>query len=336
MSEKYKILSLCGGGVRGIMTATIMERLHQYKSNFLEEFDLLAGTSAGSFIISSLLGNYSAEGLGRRIAEFVKDYQPQTKNRTDPSKPMHNIQDFVDTVTAIHNGNPSLKSFEQKVIMTSFDLGHRDTGRLWNQMVFTNLDVPLDVDERIKTSGYGETPEMGIVDATVSSCAMGGMYGAHKFSHKDKTYYCVDGAFAHHDPTLIAIAYAMSTGVPAEDIVVIDIGTGYMPQSLGSNDVAAWGCQQWVQAPNGDQNLVPDLLANQPFSVPVLDLTLNGTNSTLLELQAKLMLGKDRYANINPRIKDISETDNLAIPYLIEHGMLADLSHAKKLIDLYW
>lgn len=336
MSEKYKILSLCGGGVRGIMTATIMERLHQYNPKFLEEFDLLAGTSAGSFIISSLLGNYSAEGLGKRIADFMKDYQPQIKNSTNPSKPMHNIQDFVDSITALHGGNPELSSFDRKFLMTSFDLGDMGAKRLWNQMIFTNLDVP-PIDNGIQTSGYGETPGMGIVDATVSSCAMGGMYGAYKFSYNGKTYYNVDGAFAHHDPTMIAIAYAVSIGISLEEIVVIDIGTGFMPQYLGSDDVAEWGCQQWVQAPEGDRDLVPDLLANQPFSVPVLDTLLNGTNSTLLEQQAALMLGNgDRYANINPQIKNVSETDNSAIPYLVEHGISADLTQAKKLIDLYW
>ena len=323
MSKKYKILALCGGGVRGVMTGTIIERLEHDHPGFLKGVDLLAGTSAGSNIISLLLSDYSGVGLRQRLVDFMKHYQPEKKNR-HPDKPMFDIENFVDAQMTLHPGNPSLSSFDRSVLMTAFQLGNRATGRPWDQIIFNNLPG-------------SDTAGVGIVDATVSSSVMGGMYGTYQFEFEGETYYTVDGAFAHHDPSLIAIAYAMFyQKVPIEDIVVVDIGTGYMPQSLGEEQVTKWGCRQWVHGPEDEQNLVSPLLANQPFSIPVLDIILNGTSTTLLEQQAGMMLGGNRYVNINPQIKNISETDTAAIPYLIEQGAKANLAQANELIREYW
>ena len=319
--SKYRILSLCGGGVRGIMTATILERLELEHPGFLDSIDLMAGTSAGSNIISLLLGDYSAKDIGQRFRDFLVHYQPEKRNNTDPSRPMYNIQDFVDALTVLHPGNPPLKHFKQQFLMTSFQLGDSKDFPHWNQIIFNNLR-------------HSDNAKVGIVDATVSSCVMGGMFGVHQFHYKHGPIYTVDGAFAHHDPTLIAIAFAIQEGHALEDIVVVDIGTGFMPQSLPGERVKDWGAQQWTYANNKDA-LVPPLLTNQPFSMPVFDMILNGTNTTMVEDLARMMLPK-RFVNINPHIRNISETDNTAIPYLIEKGLEVDLHHANKLIRKQW
>ena len=46
----YNILSLDGGGVRGIFTACVLARLNQEHPGFLSCFDLIAGTSTGSIL----------------------------------------------------------------------------------------------------------------------------------------------------------------------------------------------------------------------------------------------------------------------------------------------
>lgn len=320
MSQPFKILSLCGGGVRGVLSATILTRLQQYNPKFLANIDLMAGTSTGAVIISLLLGDDSKGDIGERMVKFMEHYQPSVKN-TNPDKPMYDINNFIDTLTAVHNGNPSISQFQQKFLMTSLQLGNSAASQYWDQIIFNNL-------------GNSDNSEVGIVDATVSSAVMGGMFGAHQFTYKGSPIYTVDGAFAHHDPSLIAIAHAMNNGVAIEDIVIIDIGTGFMPHALPGETVKTWGCEQWVYAKN-QEAIVPPLLTNQPFSIPVLDILLNGTNTTLLERQASMML-PERFANVNPQIKDTSETDSGAIPYLIEQGMKADLSQALPLVDAYW
>lgn len=51
---KYKILSLDGGGIRGLLTAILLERLEEAVPGWLDKADLLAGTSTGGIIALGL------------------------------------------------------------------------------------------------------------------------------------------------------------------------------------------------------------------------------------------------------------------------------------------
>ncbi|MDY7021325.1 MAG: patatin-like phospholipase family protein [Cyanobacteriota bacterium] len=83
MSKPFSILSLDGGGIRGLVTALILEQLEEKiqsrspGTQLKDCFDLIAGTSTGSLIacalsyglpISKIISNYSLEsGLPQKI-----------------------------------------------------------------------------------------------------------------------------------------------------------------------------------------------------------------------------------------------------------------------------
>ena len=46
----YRILSLDGGGIRGIITIILMERLLERQPDWLERVDLFAGTSTDGIL----------------------------------------------------------------------------------------------------------------------------------------------------------------------------------------------------------------------------------------------------------------------------------------------
>ena len=46
----YRILCLDGGGVRGILTNALLMRIVEHDPNFMDEIDLIAGTSAGGIL----------------------------------------------------------------------------------------------------------------------------------------------------------------------------------------------------------------------------------------------------------------------------------------------
>jgi patatin-like phospholipase/acyl hydrolase len=50
----YRILSLDGGGIRGLITTIILERLEKLVPGWLDEVDLIAGTSTGGIIALGL------------------------------------------------------------------------------------------------------------------------------------------------------------------------------------------------------------------------------------------------------------------------------------------
>lgn len=69
----YRILSLDGGGVRGMMEAIILERLLQVYPTLLDEVDVYYGTSAGGMLALAL-----ASDLGEGDPHFFTKWTSQS------------------------------------------------------------------------------------------------------------------------------------------------------------------------------------------------------------------------------------------------------------------
>ena len=68
-AARFQILSLDGGGIRGVFSAAILAAIEKdLKVNLTDHFDLIAGTSTGGIIAIAL-------GLGLRPAEILEFYR---------------------------------------------------------------------------------------------------------------------------------------------------------------------------------------------------------------------------------------------------------------------
>lgn len=73
LSNTYKILSIDGGGIKGLYSATILKRLEQKYGPISDYFDLICGTSTSGIIALAL-----AAGLPcKKIIEFYRNYGPK-------------------------------------------------------------------------------------------------------------------------------------------------------------------------------------------------------------------------------------------------------------------
>jgi hypothetical protein len=149
---------------------------------------------------------------------------------------------------------------------------------------------------RFLYSNLPNSPNAGttIAEAVTSSSAMPGMMASYQGN--------IDGAFVHHDPTIAAIAMALSSNpsLTLNDINVICIGTGFMANWIAS-DTSQWGAQQWQNGDGNPNNNTPALLLNGTVS-PVLNACLNGTSTSLIPQLAGMMLPPDQYAYLNPTL----------------------------------
>lgn len=68
----YRILSFDGGGMRGLISVRLLERLHERHPELLHRSDLIAGTSSGGLIALALAYGYSPERI-RRLFEDEAD-----------------------------------------------------------------------------------------------------------------------------------------------------------------------------------------------------------------------------------------------------------------------
>jgi hypothetical protein len=309
--KPYRILAFCGGGIRGLLSAGILQRLASQSPKIVSETDLLAGTSVGASIISLLLANVSPADVYRyystRVPGFFKNPQ------TDPAKPAFDIDTLASAQHQLHPTNPSLDAVKKSVLFTSFNVGADNKN--WQPVLFNNLSK----------STTGATP---LVDAVISSGAMPGELGSYNGN--------IDGAFVNHDPTLAAIALAINEGVRLENIVVICIGTGFMANWIAS-DTSQWGAEQWQAGDGNPNNRTPPALINGTMS-PVLTAAIDGPSTNLVPNLAAMML-PGRYAYINPtldRIVPEDDTNPADLAYLEAQAMQADISPAVALLNTYW
>src|SRR5512133_2972167 len=70
----YHVLSMDGGGIRGILTARVLERIEAALPGFLADVELFAGTSTGGLLALGLASGMTPtelRGMYQRFADFV-------------------------------------------------------------------------------------------------------------------------------------------------------------------------------------------------------------------------------------------------------------------------
>ena len=136
---------------------------------------------------------------------------------------------------------------------------------------------------------------------------------------------------------MAAIAAAVSNGVNLSDIAVICFGTGFMGNWIAS-DTSQWGAHQWLHGDGNPGNRTPALLINGKES-PILNASMNGTSTKLVPQLCEMLLGKERYAYLNPTLDRIipeNDIDPADLQYMEQLVADADLSHALSVLRQYW
>ncbi|MGK7927453.1 MAG: patatin-like phospholipase family protein [Spirulina sp.] len=109
MSDRtYKILSLDGGGFRGVMSARILQALEEKLGNksLQEYFDLVTGTSTGSILAAGI-------ALGKTAKELLHLYETRGKDifpdRIRNRRKLLNITRGIFPIALYPHGEPNMK-----------------------------------------------------------------------------------------------------------------------------------------------------------------------------------------------------------------------------------
>ena len=237
--EPYRILSLDGGGIRGLITTVLLERLSAAVPGWLDKVDLLAGTSTGGIIALGL-----AHGLSpAAIRELYFDKAPLIFK----DSLWDNITDLGNLIGAEYNnkqlrlaleavaGEATLADLPKKVLIATFDLDNEaaDTAqRSWKAKFFHNFE------------GDDCDGEARLVDVALYTSAA-------------PTYFpsaggFIDGGVVANNPALAAITQTQDSRAhiearpQLEEIVLLSVGTGLTPHHIpGENK--DWGSLQWLR-----------------------------------------------------------------------------------------
>lgn len=232
----YHILSLDGGGIRGLYTAVLLQRLARAVPGFIQGADLLAGTSTGGLIALGL-----ASGL--RPADLVRLYRTKAGKIFDDSwlddlmdlgrlrGAEYDNKNLKDVLQRLLGPRKKLKHLTKRVVIATFDLdnqGESGKVRMWKPKFFHNFPGPdSDGDELV-------------VDVAMRTSA------APTYFPSYQGY--VDGGVVANNPSMAALAQAIDAdtgGQQLEQVRLFSMGTGLNPTYV-EGDRLDWGMAQWV------------------------------------------------------------------------------------------
>lgn len=279
MPSYYHILALDGGGIRGLLTAILLQRLEAARPGLLAQVNLFAGTSTGGILALGLAAGFTPgearelyEGLGKVV--FADSPFDNWRDLGHALGAQYTNGPLKEVLTA-QFGDMRLGDLPRKVLISAFDL---DNGpdkpaalRTWKPKFFHNYPGPdSDADERV-------------VDVALRTSAAPSYFPLYQGY--------IDGGVVAGNPSMAALAQALepTTGRQAQsDVTLLSLGTGRNNQFLAAQD-SDWGWLQW--APH------------------IIDIMLDG-NSGVADYECRQLLG-DRYHRLNPLLPERINLDDI-------------------------
>jgi len=299
------VLSLDGGGVRGYLTAKILENLEAVLNKLTgkeapigQRFDFIAGTSTGGIIAMGL-------ATGRTAAEIFGFYENLIPKVFNPKQATWNPYWWP--------------KYQSDILRRELEVLFKDPG--------TKKDLTLeDVSTHVCITGvslsngqprfhksyyrpeHWDRLKETLANVALATCAAPTYFPAHTL---DKSTNVIDGGICANNPSVVAISDAPRFKVPSRrgtppprlsDIVLLSVGTGFQPSMpYDPNRLAQAGLLDWAR------NIAEVMFESQ---------------SWVAHYQSEYLLGADNYLRINPK---------LDFPLMLDD---ADPAHLKALKNL--
>jgi len=331
MSDLIRILSIDGGGIRGIIPGQVLVHLEkrlQEKTNnpearIVDFFDFFAGTSTGGILISILL---CPDKNGRPLFTAEEAVSLYMKNggaifSTSSLKKFQSLMGMADEKYSASALEKTLKFYFNELklsdllkpcIITSYEIERR----------YAHFFTPHDAKNK---PGY----DFYLRDVARATSAAPTYFEAAKIkSTTGVSYSLIDGGVFANNPSLCAFCEAgeiFKTDKPVsiENMTLLSLGTGNVEKEYLYDKAKNWGAVGWIR--------------------PIIDIMMTGSSETV-EYQVEQLFASlgssDQYVRISPDLGNASsDLDNASIENLNalkEAGVYcAESNHERleKLID---
>jgi len=293
MSEKFRILSLDGGGVRGYLTVMILENIEKQLNAkdgsdkpLGEYFDLIAGTSTGA-IIGGLLA------IGKKASEVRKIYENDIKEIFSYDMRQSKILNFFpfNIIRTKYKKN----NLRDKAIKYFQDSNSNDLTFLnvKTHLLVTSVDITT-MTPRFHKSTYNKK-NIPRADEKLSSAIIASSSAPAFFPIEENLKYSsnlIDGGIVANNPSLVALvdSFSFDEAPNKDDIVLLSVGTGKASEVPYEIDSLKDTSVKWLRQ-NGTSPLIEILMNSQ---------------SVLAEFQTSFLMEqlncKMQYKRINPNL----------------------------------
>jgi uncharacterized protein len=243
VSDRLRILSIDGGGIRGLIPALFLTELERVAGRpVCDLFDVVAGTSKGG-IIALTLTVPGPDGRPRWTAEDIVglyvDWGPRVFSRSvwrrlrsvdgglDEKYPATELEAML----ARYLGDASLSDALTDVFITSYETERRAPWffRSWRAKADPEEDFPMRLVARATSAAptYFEPLRLPTGDE-----------GQH--------LSLVDGGVFANSPALCAYVEALKVH-PGAEIELVSVGTGRLTRPLPYDEIRDWGALAWAR-----------------------------------------------------------------------------------------
>lgn len=295
MNRPFRILSIDGGGIRGLIPALVLTELERQTGRAIADcFDLIAGTSTGGILALGLTRpgtggrpKYQAQDLANLYLKEGQRIFDESLGRRLTNPMGLRVAKYppsgIEGVLADYFGESRLKEALTEVLVTAYDIEQRDAFfyRRRRAREEARYDVPMRVAARA-TSAAPTYFEPALV------------------LWPDGRDVLVDGGVFANNPAMCAYAEAWrtlaETGLTTDDILLVSLGTGLHTEPYPYEQAKGWGVAGWAK--------------------PVLDVIFDGVADTV-DYQLRQLLpagaeGLPRYhrfqASLNAALSAMDDT----------------------------
>ena len=286
---KYRILSIDGGGIRGLVTTVLLQRILATPGleNFLDSIDFVSGTSTGGLL---------ALGIARQLdLEQIRDVYVKKGSMIFDDSWLDDLIDLGKLRGADYDikslrrelkrlfGELTLGQLNKPLLITAFDLDNEaHENRTWKPKLFHNFPGPNS-------------------DRAIPAFKVG-LYTSAAPTYFPSVDGFIDGGVFASNPAMCAIAQTQdrrySPTPSLDNILLLSMGTGTSLQYIKGKR-HDWGYVQWAK--------------------PLISLMLDGT-AGIADYQCRQLLDESyhRLAPVFPVGTTVPMDDIKKIPFMIE------------------
>ena len=313
-----KILSIDGGGIKGIIAAHILAYLESEKQKTKPEyrisdsFDLIAGTSTGAIIAMGLLIPNDQNGSNIKVKYLASELEDLYINNGNnifetnwikkrAAMVYDEIYEAKNLETCLSNyfTNTQLSHLVKPCLVTAYDIFNR------NAFFFNSVDARKS-----------NTHDFKVKDVARATSAAPTYFETSQIKSADGLLYTlVDGGLVANNPTacalveLIKIEKKVGNDIDINEITIVSIGTGVNTTTKKKyvyEDVKNYGQLEWAS--------------------PVIDILMSASVETV-DYQLKTLYESiqmpQNYCRVNPQINKASAEMDDATPQNIDN-LVAD------------
>ncbi|PYG89811.1 patatin-like phospholipase [Ruminiclostridium sufflavum DSM 19573] len=288
---KVKILSIDGGGIRGIIPAMVLAKIEQITSKpICKLFDFISGTSTGGILALSLTKpSAQKKDMPEYSANDIVNMYIQNGKKIFSSNILHKITSLnglldekycsagIETVLREYLGSSKLSDCLTHVLIPSYELGLRKPFffKSWNAKNpdKRNYDFFMWQVARATSAAptYFEPFKL-------------------KTDIRDKVNYysLIDGGVFANNPAMCAFADAKVLFNDNDDIMMVSLGTGQLTKCIPYDKAKDWGLARWAK--------------------PILDTIFDGESDTV-DYQLKHLLKKNDYYRIQASLAQLGKDE---------------------------